>query len=215
MKGSKIPYGEAELLWIKGHRDWPRRQAHAAFVERFIRPDVSEQNYKALCNRQGWLTGRTGQFERGQAAHNKGKPMPASVRKKVLATAFKPGRLPHNYRGHGHECIDSRDGYVVMIVAERNPWTGANTRPVHKHRYLWEQANGPVPEGYILKCLDGDKQNTDPPNWEAVPRAMLPKLNARWGGVAYDDAPPELRPTIMATARLDHAAREARKRGAG
>jgi hypothetical protein len=27
-----------------------------------------------------------------------------------------------------------------------------------------------------LKCLDGNKQNTDPSNWEAVPRALLPRL---------------------------------------
>jgi hypothetical protein len=215
MKGRAIPYSEAELLWVRGHRDLPRKQTHAAFVERFNRPDVSLSNYNSLCKRNGWFTGRTGCFQKGLVPHNKGKPMPPEVRAKCMATAFKPGQLPHNHRGHGHERVDSKDGYVVMIVAETNPWTGADTRPVHKHRYLWEQVNGPIPADHVLKCLDGDKTNTDPSNWEAVPRSMLPKLNARWSGVAYDSAPAELRPVIMATAKLDHAAREARKRKAG
>lgn len=43
---------------------------------------------------------------------------------------FKPSQLPHNYRGPGHERVNSKDGCVIMIVAEKNPWMGANTRPL-------------------------------------------------------------------------------------
>ncbi|UFF43090.1 HNH endonuclease [Pseudosulfitobacter pseudonitzschiae] len=93
-----------------------------------------------------------------------------------------------------------------MIVAETNPWTGAKTRPVHKHRWLWEQQNGPVPKGMVLKCLDGDKTNTDPSNWEPIPQALLPRLNGRFGR-GYDAAPAEIKPTLLATAKLEHAVR--------
>ena len=86
-------------------------------------------------------------------------------------------------------------------MAERNPWTGAATRPVHKHRWLWEQANGPVPKGHRLKCLDGDKTNCDPSNWEAIPMALAPRLDGRFGR-GYETAPAELKPAIMATARI-------------
>lgn len=141
--------------------------------------------------------------------------MPAHVQAKCMATTFKHGQKPPNRRGAGHERIDSKDGYVVMIVEELNPWNGHSTRPVHKHRYLWEQANGPVPEGHVLKCLDGDKTNCDPSNWEAVPQTILPRLNACRRGVAYDQAAPELRPAIMAAAKLDHAARQRRKQANG
>lgn len=55
MKGKAIPYTEAELLWIRGHADWPRAQAHAAFVEKFSRQDVSLVNYISLCKRKGWF----------------------------------------------------------------------------------------------------------------------------------------------------------------
>ena len=209
MKGRVIEYSDAELFWIQDNSKRPRREAHAEFVELWNRQDVSLSNFNALCKRNGWMTGRTGCFAKGQAAHNKGKRMPFNPNS--ARTQFKKGRLPHNTRGAGHERIDSKDGYVIMIVDEPNPWTGAKTRPVHKHRYLWEKLNGPVPEGHRLKCLDGDKTNTDPSNWEAIPAAMAPRLNGRFGR-GYDHAPAELKPTIMLTAKLEHAAREAMKR---
>lgn len=81
---------------------------------------------------------------------------------------------------------------------------------MHKHRYLWEQVNDPVPEGQFLKCLDCDKKNCASANWVAIPQALVPFLNARWSGVKYDDAAPELKPAVMTVAKLDHAARLAR-----
>lgn len=210
MKGRAIVYEPEELAWIEAHKELPRAEAYALFCARFMRQDVSLSNFKALCKRKGWLTGRTGQFVPGQVSHNKGKPMPDHVRARARATMFKPGDRPHTWRGPGHESIDPKDGYVWIIVAETNPHTGADTRRVMKHRYLWEQENGPIPAGHALKCLDGDRTNTDPSNWEAVPRAMLPRLNGRFGR-NYDSAPVELKPAIMATAKLEHRAREVRK----
>ncbi|MNY11322.1 hypothetical protein D3C86_1443450 [compost metagenome] len=79
--------------------------------------------------------------------------------------------------------------------------------------HLWEALNGPVPEGYCLKCLDGDKTNTDPANWTAISRGVLPRLN---GGratriMAYDTAPDELKPALLTIAKIDHRARELRR----
>lgn len=210
MKGRAITYLPQELAWIEVRKDMPRAELHAMFCAFWQRDDVALGAFKNLCKRKRWMTGRTGCFSMGQVPINKGKPMPPEVRAKCLATTFKAGQLPHNYRGPGHERIDSKDGYVIMIVAEKNPWTGADTRPVHKHRYLWEQVNGPVPDGHVLKCLDGDKKNCAPENWEAIPQALLPRLNTRWSGVKYDDAAPELKPAVMIVAKLDHAARQAR-----
>jgi hypothetical protein len=70
------------------------------------------------------------------------------------------------------------------------------------HLIRWEEVNGPVPGGMKLKCLDGDRTNTDPDNWEAIPQGMLPKLTRKRG---FDHAPQELKPTLMALAKLDYA----------
>ncbi|MGX1196365.1 HNH endonuclease signature motif containing protein [Parvibaculum sp. MBR-TMA-1.3b-4.2] len=208
MKGTWIDYSEDELAWIEANKERLRREAHAEFQKLFDRPDVSFTNYKALCTRKGWKTGRTGRYEPGQEPANKGKKMPFNPNS--ARTQFKKGQLPHNTKFLGHERI-SKDGYVEISVAQTNPHTGFSRRYVQKHRYLWEQKNGPVPEGMVLKCLDGDKSNSDPSNWELIDRALLPRLNGRFGR-DYDNAPAELKPLILATAKLEHAARQKRKR---
>jgi hypothetical protein len=203
MKGHRIPWSAAELAWIEARHDMPRRDLHAAFVAAFGRADVSLSNIVALCKRRGWLTGRDGRFPPGIVPANKGRRMP--FHPNSARTRFRKGNLPHNTRHLGHERI-SQDGYVEVSVAETNPHTGYERRYVLKHRWLWERANGPVPEGHALKCLDGDRTNCDPSNWQAVPRSLLPRLNGRFGR-NYDTAPAEIKPTILAIAELEHAAR--------
>lgn len=216
MKGRRILYSAREIAWLEANRGMVISDYHRAFTAAFDRADVTAGHLHALRKRRGWKTGRTGQFEKGGEPANKGKrcaPGKGGNHPNARRTQFKSGGVPHTYRGAGHERIDGKDGYVVMIIDEQNPWTGAPTRPVLKHRYLWEQANGPLPDGYCLKCLDGDKANTDLSNWEAIPRAMLPRLN---GGrhktrVAYDEAPDELKPAVMAVAKLEHGLRQRRR----
>lgn len=214
-------YSAAELAWLRENCTLPLPQWHAAFVATFGRHDITIAQILSLRKNRRWKTGRTGRFEKGLVPANKGKPCPPGTggrHPNAVRTQFRKGNVSHTYRGPGHERIDPKDGYVIMIVAETNPWTGAATRPVHKHRWLWEQANGPLPDGYVLKCLDGDKTNTHPSNWEAVPRGVLARLN---GGphrkhIAYDAAPAELKPTVLAVAKLRHAVgqRRAAKREA-
>lgn len=67
-----------------------------------------------------------------------------------------------------------------------------------------------MPKGHRLKCLDGNKANTDPSNWEPIPYALAPRLDGRFGR-GFEQAPPELKPLILATAKLEHAARQAKK----
>lgn len=203
MKGTYIRYSSAQLAFIKRRRKLPRRELHAEFCRAFRRRDVSLENLKALCSRKGWYTGRDGCFNKGHAPANKGKKMPYNANS--ARTRFKKGGLPANTKYAGYERV-SKDGYVEISVEQTNPHTGFERRFVLKHRWLWEQKHGPVPEGMALKCK-GDRLNTDPSNWELVPRALLPRLNGRFGR-GYDAAPAELKPTIMAVAKLEHRIRE-------
>jgi hypothetical protein len=213
MKGKAIHYNAAEMAWLEANHPMVIGEYHAEFVAQFSRSDVEPMHLHSLRKRKGWATGRTGRFTKGAAPHNKGKecaPGTGGRHPNSRRTQFKAGRLPHNTHYLGHERV-SKDGYVEISVDETNPHTGFERRYVLKHRWLWEQKNGPVPDGMSLKCLDGDKLNTDPSNWEALPRGLLPRLNGRFGR-DYDSAPAELKPTILAISKLEHRTRQ--KRGA-
>lgn len=209
MKGRWIRYSPAEQAWLAAHKHLPRRELWQGFITTFGRKDVSDTNIKSYCTRQGWKTGRTGCFVPGQPPMNKGLKMPSNARS--AAHQFKPGQVPPNRNPLWTERDDGY-GYIEMKAPAPNPYTGHKTRYIHKHRWNWEQANGPLPKGMVLKCLDGNKRNCAAENWEAIPRALLPRLNGRFGR-AYDSAAPALKPTIMAIAKLEHAARLARNKG--
>jgi len=205
----KIGWTEKELAWIKAHATDPRRQSHAAFCEKFSRHGVTIGAYNNLCKRMGWMTGRDGRLRPGSVPPNKGKKMPYNANS--ARTQFKKGQTPHNTKQLGHEWMHP-DGYVYIVVDEKNPHTGFRHRSVLKHKHLWEQKNGPVPAGHVLKCLDGDKKNTDPSNWDLVPMGVNALLNSRWAPLRYNEAPEELKPTVMAVAKLKHKAKEKREK---
>ncbi|WP_299009973.1 HNH endonuclease signature motif containing protein [uncultured Caulobacter sp.] len=208
-------YSPAEIAWLQENCTLPISEYHAAFVRAFGRADIATQHLQALRKRQGWKTGRTGHFAKGQAPMNKGKVCPPGVggrHPNAQRTQFKKGHEPHNTKYLGHERVNV-DGYVEISVAETNPHTGYGRRYVHKHVHLWQALHGPVPEGYCLKAIDGNRLNTDPSNWEAIPRGIFPRLN---GGratrvMAYDTAPDELKPTLLALAKVEHKARSLKR----
>jgi hypothetical protein len=204
-------FGLAEIAWLEANRTLEIAAYHSSFCAEFGRQDVSAAALHSLRKRQGWRTGRTGQFAKGHISANKGKRCPEGIGGRspnARRTQFKPGQEPHNTKFLGHERVHP-GGYVLVSVDEPNPHTGYARRYVLKHVHLWEQLNGPVPDGHCLKCL-GDRSNSDPSNWELVPKAIIPRLN---GGrskalLAFDDAAPEVRPILIAVAKVAHRARQ-------
>lgn len=206
-KGQSITYSEPELAFLRERKEWPRELLWAGFCANFDRWDVTKDNIKSLCTRKGWKTGRSGCFAPGHVPANKGKKMPFN--ENTAKTQFKAGGLPHNTKHLGHERL-TKDGYIMVSIAETNPHTGYERRYMLKHIHEWSKANGDLPKDHCLKCMDGNKQNTDPSNWECIPRALLPRLNGRFGR-DFDAAPLELKRTLLAIAKLEHAARQAKK----
>ena len=211
MKGRQIIYSAAELDWIEARQTEPRRDLHAQFVAQFGRDDVSFENFKALCTRKGWKTGRTGCFPKGNVSHNKGKKgvCAPGTEKGWFKKGQLSGRAAKVVKPIGTERV-AKGGYLQRKVNNDMPF---QRRWKFIHAINWEAVNGPIPKGHALKCRDGNRQNTDPDNWVLVPRALLPRLAGAKKGINYDNAPAELRPALLATAKLEHAIREARQDG--
>lgn len=68
-------------------------------------------------------------------------------------TEFKKGHSPLNKVPVGTERFRKGEYYFVK-VAEPNVWKA-------KHRLVWEQHNGPIPDKHRVVFLNGDKTNAD------------------------------------------------------
>lgn len=87
-------------------------------------------------------------------------------------TQFNKGNIPSStlYDGAISERKDSNGITYKHIRISKAVW-----QPLHI--YNWENKNGPVPDGMILRCKDTDQLNCDPLNWEPVNRNEHLELN--------------------------------------
>ncbi len=219
-------YSKAELKFLRAHRGMKRKELLDLFVKRFGRSDVSLFNLTDLMYRKRWLNGLAGPrvfySEDELRFLERHKEMPRAELHALFVKRFGravtltniesvccrhrilTGRATDNAEVTiGTERV-GRSRYVVVKTAQ-----GVGRKNfVLKHRMLWEKANGPIPRGHKLKCITTDKTNTDPSNWDCVPIGVMNRLRAR----KYDDAPAILKPSIMAAAKLEHAAARAAAR---
>lgn len=181
---------------------------HTALVKKFNINVTSGQVRSFVCNHR-IQSGRTGQFDQGCKPWNHGtKGQGLTGRNK---TSFKKGNRPPNRKPLGSERICSKDGFILTKVASTNPYTGRPNMYRHKHVVTWEQEHGPVPAGMVVILIDSDRTNCDPENLKLISRAELLCLN-RYG---YKDLPKELRPSMLALAKLTATAGKARRHPKG
>lgn len=171
------------------------------------------QNAKATF---GVLSGTVGgQFEKGQAAWNKGRKqaewMPPESIERTKATRFQKGQVHDRPDGWlkpiGYERVD-KDGYVWVKVRDSRISGPQRNEPGHfnenwmpKNRHVWEKTHGePVPDNHVVVFADHDRRNYDPGNLVAVPRTLW-RIMVRLG-LEYHDA--DSLKTCMLLARIAH-----------
>lgn len=146
----------------------------------------------AALKRYGLTTGRTGQFQPGDVPANKGKkwaeyagkPQPEGMKR----TQFKRGELNGYAAQHekpvGSERI-SKDGYVEIKVHD-GLQERANSNFALKHRVMYEQYHGSIPDGCNVVFANGDKRDFSRENLVAVPRSLWAVISR--SGMKYCDA---------------------------
>lgn len=169
---------------------------------------IGIRQMKAYKKNHGINTGLTGQFEPGHIPANKGKKMSAEVYAKAAPTMFKKGNVPANHMEVG-EYTHTSDGYLVQKVKE----TGIQReRFEFVHRRVWEEHNGPVPEGKMVGFLDGDKDNCSIENLVLLDCAE--NLELTRSGLRFSNA--EFTKAGVAVVKLRVAARgKKRRKGSG
>lgn len=114
--------------------------------------------------------------------------LPGSANKKAW---FKKGvhQSPATEFKKGHVCVNlAQVGDVKPRIDDRGKqllWikTQATGRPQRDwmpyHRYLWEQANGPIPAGMCITFLDGNPMNCDIKNLMCVSKSSITYINRK------------------------------------
>lgn len=105
--------------------------------------------------------------KKGDIPFNKGMKQQEYMSKeailKTTKTRFKKGNRPHNtkYDGAIVERADSKGRVYKYFRIREGHW-------VLYHRYIWEQTNGEIPEGYIIVFKDNNTCNTQIDNLEMI-----------------------------------------------
>jgi hypothetical protein len=198
MSGAK--YSAEQLAFLKNTYQLHNAVETTALFNEKFNQDKTVGKIKACFKNHGITCGRTGHFTKGGESWNKGmKGLDLGGRSHE--TRFKKGDKPKNLREIGSERICKKDGYILIKVNEKNPHTNALTRFKHKQIVVWEQHHGRIPEGHIVRFLDGNKLNCEPDNLTLVSMALHLHLN-RFG---YNDYPDELKESAMALCKLETA----------
>jgi len=149
-------------------------------------------------------SGRTGCFEEGHVPHNTG----TKGVMKPNSGSFQKGQRPKNYRPIGYERLCPKDGYVLVKVADNNPWDSSTSGWYrHKQQIVWEKHHGPVPEGSCIRFKDGDRTNVAIENLMLVTRGE----HARLTQLGYSGQPDEIKPVVLGIAKLEQAVHEKSK----
>jgi len=158
--------------------------------------DCRESQARSFIHNHGIQSGRNGCFPKGH------KPWNAGTKGKGICKGnsgnFKKGDIPANLKPLWSERVD-KDGYIWMKVTRRDPYTGAPTRYMQKHTWLWESLHGKIPKGQNLIFKDGNRQNVVYKNLMLVTDAELMEANGRQG---FGKAAAEHKEAIIAISKI-------------
>ena len=112
------------------------------------------------------------------------------IRSKQLLTTFKKGKVPANKKPLAYE-RKTVDGYWEVKVAYPNVFKA-------KHRILWEEYYGPIPEGKVITFIDGNPDNITIGNLRA--ESLREKFDRCC--CIHTTLPPEIRELVMLKGKL-------------
>lgn len=177
---------KAGKLGIKKDKEFVRKMARDAIINN------PEHN-----GRKAWI-------KKGSIPPNKGKKMSEFMSPERLEifkkNQFKKGNRPHNAVPINTEVFMPQHGYTKVKVGEPDKWE-------LKHRLVWMQHNGPIPEGFNVQFKDGNTLNFEPANLYIVDKSGNMQENTI---MRYPD---NLRTAIRQIGKLTKTIKEHEKNG--
>lgn len=158
--------------YIRKHYEGVGHEAMASQLNKIFGTTYTAAQIKSYYGNHKLNSGLTGRFEKGSIPHNKGQ-------KGVCApgcekTWFQKGHQPAGTVPVG-TIVTKTDGYLWKKIDDKPGGWLQNWKQLHL--LLWEEANGPVPEGYRVTFKDGNKQNCTLENLTLVSMAENAVMN--------------------------------------
>lgn len=177
--------------------------------ERFGEGTITPKQVLAFKKNHHLHSGLEGKFKKGSVPYIKGKKLEEVLTPEGLerskTTRYKKGNIPWTRKPIG-TISKARDGYLWIKYRESRGNKGRDGW-MQLHRYIWQQHNGPIPDGHIVIFLDGNRENCDIRNLAAVSKAEhieMTRSELRSGD-------PDLTATGIAVAKLITTTREKKK----
>ncbi|MGN0489362.1 MAG: HNH endonuclease signature motif containing protein [Ruminococcus sp.] len=148
--------------------------AMAEKVNKEFGTEYTHGQIKGIYARNKLKSGIDTKFKKGHEPANKGRKgyhAPGSEK-----GWFKKGGLPPNTKPVGYERIN-KDSYIEVKIKMRPSRPDCNDNFKAKHRLVWEEANGPIPEDCVIMFRDGDKQNCSLENLRLITKSEHATLN--------------------------------------
>jgi hypothetical protein len=216
-----LAYSEQELAFLANHHQMHRVHLLAEFQSRFERPDVTLYNLKDQLRRMGlcrpvrtprrrvkWLQEEIDYIQAHQNMRRIDilRGLRATFGHTCLTRGDISGLCQRRGWLEGHErrlpvgTEYYHKGRIVVRMPAVNPSHPQHSR-VCKHKVLWEELHGPLPKGHMVLPVNGDWFDYDPLNWLAIPAGVSSRLYR----LNFFESPPELKPTLLALAKLKYA----------
>lgn len=173
---SKITTPEMDAF-IRAHLAGTGHREMANLLNEEFGTSFTKEQIKGYYARNKLDSGLTGHFEKGHIPVNKGKRrdefMSPEAQEKCRKTQFKKGHIPHNgglpvgtiRLRHDHMNRPGSKPYYWEKIAQPNTWR-------LKHQLVWEEHNGPVPDGCIITFANGDTLDYRPENLVLTTKAQ-------------------------------------------
>ena len=176
MRAKPHHYTDEQIEFVRNNiKGTPYKTMWKIFNEQFG-TNLKYSQMQGFLKRNNFTNGLSGQFEKGQKSWNKGMKGIDLAGVNGKKTQFRKGQVPSNYKPVGSERVDSKNGYVLIKVTDEGRY---QDRWKLKHRIIWEQEYGKIPENHTVVLADGDKHNFDLENLILISRSQLSYLNKK------------------------------------
>lgn len=139
--------------------------------ERYGAGTIDAVRVRAFKKNHGIVSNLNTRFKKGSTPWTKGKKqtdyMSSDAIERTKATRFQPGQTPANLLPVG-AIVKNADGYLLRKKQmDGSQWE----RWEFLHRAVWEEHNGPIPEGMMVSFKNGDKEDLDIDNLMLISNA--------------------------------------------